>query len=145
VLLGSGNHAVVAMFGWNATVSPSTRAVPGGLRMSAERFTLQNLSDAQQRHRARLWPVARTKALPEDDEAVVAQALNDAGGPAELAPQLVAITNARGLLLRELTDWISWHKPASEWSAQAWTRHCERVCLAAQLLEQYRRWKGECE
>jgi hypothetical protein len=81
--------------------------------------------------------------LPPDDEALIAQALADAGGPPDLAPQLVAITLDRGLLLRELTDWISWHTPAREWSAQSWARHCERVAQAAQLLEQYRRWSGE--
>jgi hypothetical protein len=81
---------------------------------------------------------------PDDDETRVAEALIDAGGPPALAPQLVAITRARGLLQRELLDWISWHT-GKEWSAQSWDHHCDRVATAATLLEEYRRWSSQRE
>jgi hypothetical protein len=60
----------------------------------------------------------------DDDDKKIAQALTDAGGPPELAPQLVAITRKHGARLGELERWISWH--GGEWSAAAWSRHCER-------------------
>jgi hypothetical protein len=80
----------------------------------------------------------------DEDEIRAAEALTDAGGPAALAPQLVAITRTRGLHQRELLEWIGWHS-GKEWSAHSWDRHCDRVAAAAKLLEEYRRWSSQRE
>jgi hypothetical protein len=75
--------------------------------------------------------------VADDDEARVSQALDDAGGPPELASQLVAITRDRTESLEALLAWISWHT-GKDWTAQSWARHCDRVAETTRLLAEFR-------
>jgi hypothetical protein len=53
---------------------------------------------------------------PETFEASIAQALIDADGPPELAPQLVALARQHGITPM-LTTWIRFHIGGMQWSA----------------------------
>jgi hypothetical protein len=76
----------------------------------------------------------------EDFEPRVLNALTDAGGPIELAPQLVAIQRERGISESELLVWISYHR--GDWSALDLGRWIDRLEISRAVLEDYRRQHG---
>lgn len=78
--------------------------------------------------------------MTPDDEPRVVQALVDADGPPELAPQLVAIARDRGALLSDLINWIGWHR-SEEWTAQSFARYCDRTNETKRLIEELRQSK----
>jgi len=71
-------------------------------------------------------------------EESIAQALTDAGGPAELAPALIAIATHHAVPVEAIAGWIHWHQPTDDWTGPSFNRFAERYADTTRKLAELR-------